>query len=150
VLNSSATSGVYASLELFAAHFLSVGCLAQHMNSRLFGNIKPALVTCRQPSAPSVSVPKSGGADGPVVFAAHFLCGGCLAQHMNSRSFGNMKPALVTSRQPSALSVCVPSEHNKRCGPSPRRAGQDHEKDLYDKKLHYVGLLKSLSIHSCL
>jgi hypothetical protein len=29
-------------------------------------------------------------------------------------------------------------------------SGQDHEKDLYDKKLHYVGLLKSLSIHSCL
>ena len=119
MLNSSATSGEYASLELFAAHFLRVGCLAQHMNSRLFGNIKPALVTFRQPSAPSVSVPKSGGADGPVVFAAHFLSGGCLAQHMNSHLFGNIKPALVTSRQPSAPSVCVPSEHNKRCGPSP-------------------------------
>ena len=49
---------------------------------------------------------KSVWPDGSVFFAAHFFCVGCLAQHMNSRSFGNIKPALVTCRQPSVPS-CV-------------------------------------------
>ncbi len=107
VLNSSLKAVKHLSSVFFTVQYLRVGCLAQHMNSHSFGNIKPALVACRQPSAPSVSVPKSGGTDGPVFFAAHFLSGGCLAQHMNSRSFGNIKPALVTSSATvSAVSVC--------------------------------------------
>ena len=59
----------------FAAHFFCVGCLAQHMNSRLFGNIKPALVTCRQPSAPSVCTPGAAHHRGAVFLAttARFL-----------------------------------------------------------------------------
>ncbi len=71
-MNSSLKAAGAAGPVGFAAHFLRVGCLAQHMNSRSFGNIKSALVTSRQPSAPSVSVPRSGSS-----FSRSGVCAHC-------------------------------------------------------------------------